>query len=177
MHDCRNAYGKNTDLITTLDYSSEEQKLFIQTIFGETSVCSNTAGEAVANVIMNRVGNPHWPSQDTVQKVIQNTGFDAYKNETPGFVEAKEYLNGTNNNEILKRNVDELIKRCMPIYWRQVNDITNGAVYYYSPKLQEENHKINPELYPSIPSFLTDELVKVKVPGTENDDIVFYKYK
>lgn len=167
-------------LTTTLDYSNYEQKMFIATIFAETSVCSNTAGVAVANVIMNRVNNKtysSWASYNTAQEIIENTGFDAYSQKTGNYQDAMSYLNGTYYNKILSEYVDKLIEICMPVYWGEVDDITNGAVFYYSPKKQAELHKIYPQIYPEIPSFMDEPLEEVKIPGTENDDLRFYKFK
>lgn len=129
---------------------------------------------------MNRVKNTtysSWKPYDTVQGIIENTGFDAYKDKIGNYRDAMSYLNGEYNDKLLGEYVDKLIEICMPVYWGQVNDISNGAVFYYSPKKQAENHKINPNKYPEKPTFLGESVVEVKIPGTENDDMRFYKFK
>ncbi|MFA9466988.1 MAG: RHS repeat-associated core domain-containing protein [Velocimicrobium sp.] len=55
---------------------TKEQKLLITTVYGEAANCSEASWEAIANVIMNRVGTREWKKYDTVTDVIENSGFD-----------------------------------------------------------------------------------------------------
>jgi len=34
--------------------------------------------------------------------------------------------------------IDDLIKLCLPVYHGETTDITDGSVYYYSPKAQAD---------------------------------------
>ena len=48
---------------------SEEEKLLIATVCGESIGEGNVAWQAVTNVIMNRISSKHFP--DTVTEIIQ----------------------------------------------------------------------------------------------------------
>jgi hypothetical protein len=46
----------------------------------------------------------------------------------------------------------------------------------YSPKAQRHLHKKYPAIYPSVPSFLTPEVIEVpNPPGVSDEDFKFYK--
>lgn len=53
---------------------TEEEILFISTIYGEAGGCSTVAWEAIANVIMNRVNDRHRGADNTVTKIIDELG-------------------------------------------------------------------------------------------------------
>lgn len=57
---------------------SDEEIMFIATIYGEGTSYSAETRQALAHAIMNRVGVREWKKYDTVEKIIKNTGFDAY---------------------------------------------------------------------------------------------------
>ncbi len=57
--------------------------------------------------------------------------------------------------------------------------ISDGVVFYYSPKAQKALHETHPDKYTSdIPIWATDPKKEiVKISGTENDDFKWFKYK
>ncbi|MBP1616058.1 MAG: hypothetical protein H6Q13_3506 [Bacteroidetes bacterium] len=152
----------------------DEQKILVATIYGESAGCSLVAWEAIANVIVNRVGNREWSRYNTVTKVIQDTGFDAYTYQNAPYKEAIQYLN---NRDGSNQRIEQLIKIVLPVYNRERMDVTGGAVLYYSPKAQEQLANENPRLYSRTPEWNFDVLELVNVSGAENDDLKFYKYR
>lgn len=169
---------------------TEEQKIFIATIFGETSVSSNASGVAVANVIMNRL-NPscdktgYWSKYTTVTDIIINTGFDAYKHghgdPNSNYSQAMEYMNHPDTFEGYSKIpvfIDQLIELTLPVYEKKANDITEGCVYYYSPELQAKLHIENPSLYKEEPDFFREDVEFVQIEElSATDDFAFYRYK
>lgn len=111
--------------------------LLIKTVYGEAANCSEASWEAVANVIMNRVGNREWKKHNTVTKVIQNSGFDAYTNPNDPYRTAEKYLN---NRDGSNAKQEKLISFVLDVYDRKFVNNTNGAVLYYSPKAQVALH-------------------------------------
>jgi hypothetical protein len=152
----------------------DEKKHLIATIYGEAAGCSPAAREAIANVVMNRVGKGEWEKQDTVDKVIKNTGFDAYSDQNEPYRTAMSYLD---NRDGSNQDIERLIKVALPVYNRETPDITGGAVLYYSPQTQAISHVKRPDLYDEIPDWDFNKLEEVKVPGTEQDDFKFFRYK
>lgn len=53
---------------------TDEEKLFIQTIYGEADNSSEASWKAIANVIMNRVGKYDWKKYKTPAEVIKKSG-------------------------------------------------------------------------------------------------------
>ncbi|WP_010681102.1 RHS repeat-associated core domain-containing protein, partial [Acetivibrio cellulolyticus] len=154
---------------------TEEQILMIKTVYGEAANCSEASWEAVANVIMNRVGTREWKKYDTVTKVIKNSGFDAYTNPNDPYKTAEKYLN---NRDGSNAKLEKLISIVLDVYNGKSEDNTNGAVLYYSPKAQAALHKKFPKSYPSlVPPWVNDKVQEVKVSGAEKDDFKFYRYK
>jgi hypothetical protein len=153
----------------------EEQILMIKTVYGEAANCSEASWEAVANVIMNRVGTREWKKYDTVTKVIKNSGFDAYTNPNDPYKTAEKYLY---NRDGSNAKLEKLISIVLDVYNGKSEDNTNGAVLYYSPKAQAALHKKFPKSYPSlVPPWVNDKVEEVKVSGAGKDDFKFYRYK
>lgn len=153
---------------------TEEEILFISTIYGEAGGCSTVAWEAIANVIMNRVNDRHWGADNTVTIIIDKSGFDAYTYENSMYKIAKTYLE---NRDFTNTKVEEMINHVMPIYRGETVDISNGATMYYSPNAQKDLHDKYPLKYPEKPNWNFSLLEEVKISGLENDDFLFYKYK
>lgn len=157
-----------------LNELSEELRLFIATIYGEADASSEYAWEAIANVIMNRVGKKDWKKYDTVTKVIISSGFDAYTQKNLPYKIAESYLkNRTGNN----KRIENMIKIVSNVYYKKIIDITNNAVLYYSPKAQTALHKKYPSKYKETPCWNFKLLEEIKIKGAEKDDFKFYKYK
>lgn len=154
------------------DTLSEEEIIFIATIYGEGTTYSTETRQALAHTIMNRVGVREWSRQNTVTKVIQNTGFDAYGGAL--YKEAKAYLD---NRDYSNETIESIINVVLPIYRGEQEDTTNNAVLFYSPNAQAQLCKQNPSKYKNPPSFVNDKVEEVVISGTENDDIKFYRYK
>lgn len=153
---------------------SDEEILFVTTIYGEAAACSEIAWQAIANVIMNRVGVRDWKKYKTPTEVIMYSGFDAYTNPNEPYKEAENYFN---NRDYTNVKIEQMIEIIIPIYRGQTEDITNGATLYYSPEAQKYLHAKYPQLYPEKPSWNFSQLEEVKIEGLENDDLKFYKYK
>ncbi|MEL4106285.1 kelch repeat-containing protein [Oscillospiraceae bacterium WX1] len=170
-----NVYANGNDNSSKYSTLTDEEKLIITTVYGEAGDCSASAWEAVANVIMNRVGTREWKKYDTVTKVIKYTGFDAYTYPNSAYKAAMNYLN---NRDGSNAKLESLIKIVLDVYNGGTPDNTNGAVLYYSPRAMEALHDRDPKQYPNTkPSWNFDVLQEVTVKGAEKDDFKFYKYK
>jgi len=145
---------------------TDELRLMIATIYGEAASESEASWEAIANVIMNRVGKREWGNKgwNTVTDIIKYSGFDAYTKKNDPYRTAVDYLD---NRDGSNKKIERLITITTAVYNRETKDITGGAVLYYSPGLLPKGPK----------DWNFNLLEEVKVPGTENDDFKFYKYK
>lgn len=154
---------------------SDDEILLVTTIFGEAGYCSEVAWQAVANVIMNRVGKYDWKKYTTPVEIVKYTGFSAYSNPNEPFREAKAYFE---ERDYSNEQIEKMIEIVIPIFRGKGEDITNNAIAYYSPNAQKALHEKYPEEYPEIPSWVLSPTVeKVEIDGLENDDFQFYKYK
>ena len=156
------------------DSLTKDEKIFVQTIYGEADACSEAAWEAIANVIMNRIGVREWKKCNTPVEVIKSSGFDAYKNKNDPYKEAENYLI---NRDYSNSLVERMIHCVIPVYRGETVDTTDGCTLYYSPKTQAALAKKYPSKYKPIPNWDFSNLEEVQVPGTENDDFKFYRYK
>ncbi len=115
--------------------NAEKAKL-AATVYAEAAMYNDTSKEAVANVIMNRVGTTSVDGKfvlNTVDDVVSEPyQFSCYGNKwyneaityyTTGIVE-NEY-----DRRVLRRTMDIVI----PIYEGVKEDITLGCTYFYSP--------------------------------------------
>jgi len=139
---------------------------------------------------MNRL-NPsldkkgYWTKQKDAVDIIKNTGFDGYKHQykdpNSDYSQAMKYMDDPSNfNGYVKLPgfIDDLIELCLPVYHGETTDITDGSVYYYSPKAQADLHASNPGLHKQTPDFLAEDIVQVQINElSPNDDFAFYKYK
>jgi len=148
---------------------SEEQKLFLATIAGESIGQGATAWAAIGHVIMNRVADRkhEWKEFNTVTKVIQQPwAFTCYTRQETEYVKAKKYLdNRTKTNELY----EELIRVALPIYNNTTTDTTKGAQLYYSPDSMDPPG--------TKPLWDFDKLVEITISGINSNDFRFYKYK
>lgn len=161
--------ANNIDVGDTLD---EEEIVFIATIYGEGTTYSDETRQALAHVIMNRLGVREWSKYEGISDIIKNTGFDAYGGNL--YLEAEEYLK---NRDYTNETIERVIDAVLPVYRGEKEDITNNAVLFYSPNAQAKLHEQNPSKYKNPPGFVNDQVEEVHISGTENDDIRFYKYK
>lgn len=154
---------------------SDEEILFISVIYGEANLSSETSWKAIANVIMNRIGEKEWANYATATDVIMYSGFDAFTDKNSPYREAETYFeNRDYSNDVIER----MIEVVLPIYSGEENDITGGAVLYYSPKAQEALHEHNPQKYSKIPPWDFSQLEEISIDGLDSDDdFKFYKYK
>jgi RHS repeat-associated protein len=154
---------------------SEELIIMIATVYGEAANCSDAGKEAVANIIMNRVGTREWKKYNTVTEVIENSGFDAYTHPNDPYNEAITYLKKRDGSNA---DIENTIKIVTAVYNDEREDNTDGAVLYYSPNAQAALHKKFPKLYTSlVPKWVNNKVEEVQVSGAGNDDLKFYKYK
>lgn len=156
------------------DNLTDEEVLLIKTIYGEANLCSKYAWQAIANLIMNRVGVREWKNYTSVTEVIMNSGFDAYTYKNEPYQEAEAYFADRDySNDV----IEEMIRIVIPVYRGQTEDITGGAVLYYSPEAQKKLHDKNPQRYAETPKWDFSQLQEVEIEGLENDDLIFYRYK
>jgi len=149
---------------------TDEQKLFIATIAGESIGQGETAWRAVGNVIMNRVSdNKHeWKNLNSVSDVIKEPwAFTSYTRKEPQYALTMEYLNNRTGESAL---YEDLISTVLPVYNRSVEDNTGGAQLFYSPGAMVPRGSIPPWS-------ISSEVVELKVPGISANNFRFYKYK
>lgn len=151
---------------------SDEFKLFVATVYGESVGQGPAAWQAVASVIMNRVGGPDWKSLTTVTKVITQKGAFAayYSNRAHGpdaqFILASNYLNNPDINKPPAK-LSELIQTIAPIYKKTMQPTTD-AIYYYSPG--------GTRMPPYIDDALHNTTIKeIFVKGVSPNDFRFFK--
>lgn len=122
---------QNAEEKTELTY---DQKVFIATICAEATSSaqgypvSPIARQAVACVIMNRIGQREWEKYKSAAEICAYTGFTAYGNAH--FKECMDYLNRRDGSNAL---VEEIISQVLPIYLGEIPDITGGAQIFYTP--------------------------------------------
>lgn len=158
--------------------SEAEFKLLVATIYGEAANSSETAWQAIAFVIKNRVGKREWTRYKTIADIIKSTGFDAHKHRNAPYVAAEQYLNENVAHAGNNKRIEKMIEVLTPVYLNQKGDITGGAVLYYSPKAQAALHKTNPKMWKQQPGWNFALLQEVNIPALlPSDDFKFYKYK
>ncbi|MDR0234741.1 hypothetical protein [Acinetobacter sp.] len=154
---------------------SEDFKIFVATINGEAENCSETTWKVIAHTMRNRIGFANWKSWSNIIQIATNTGYDAYTQKNDPYKRAKKALDSGD----ISPKLMSLIKAVEPIFNGTEPDFTDGVVYYYSPKAQAGLHKSNPATYPSlVPAFViskSNPTHQVQVPGTEKDDMRWYK--
>lgn len=153
---------------------SEEFIKFVGTVAGEAGGCSPTTWKVVAHCIKNRIGFAEWLNARNVSDILKKN-FDAITDKNPPFKKAVTEMYSGNISD----HTQDIIEAISPIYQGLEEDITNGVVLYFSPKAQAALHKKNPEKYTSlVPDFAKSSLTEeVKIKGTENDDMRWYRYK
>ncbi|WP_133683150.1 cell wall hydrolase [Paludibacterium purpuratum] len=72
---------------------------------------------------------------------------------------------------------DESLSAAREVFYaEEAKNPISGATHYYSPKAQAQLHRVNPKMFPSTPSFITDEAILVpNPPGVSEDAFRFYK--
>ena len=153
---------------------SEEFIKYVGTVAGEAGGCSVNTWKAVAHCIKNRIGFAEWVNARDVSDILKKN-FDAITDKNGPFKKAVTEMRLGNISD----HTQDIVDAISPIYQGLEEDITNGVVLYFSPKAQAALHSKNPSKYTSlIPDFffffLTEE---VKIKGTENDDMQWYRYK
>ena len=113
---------------------TEDQKVFISTIAGEATITaqgysvSPLARQAIANVIMNRIGQREWARYTSAADICACTGFGGYKSYL--FHACMDYLNHRDGSN---EEIELLIEQVLPVYEGKVSDITGGAQLFYTP--------------------------------------------
>lgn len=111
-----------------------DQKIFIATIYAEALVSANgnyvspIARQAIACVIMNRIGQREWARFQTAGEVCAFSGFSAHGSYN--YQECMKYLD---NRDGSNQQIEELISQVLPIYTGELPDITGGAQLFYTP--------------------------------------------
>jgi len=153
---------------------SEEFIKYVGTVAGEAGGCSITTWKVVAHCIKNRVGFAEWINARDVSDILKKN-FDAITDKNAPFKKAVTEM----HTGKISDHTQDIIDAISPIYQGLEEDITNGVVLYFSPKAQAALHNKNPSKYKSlIPDFAKSSLTEeVKIKGTENDDMRWYRYK
>ena len=121
----------NEDMSQELTY---DQKVFISTVYAEATTSalgypvSPIARQAVACVIMNRIGQREWTRFQTAEDVCAYSGFSAYGSYN--YQECMKYLENRDGSNLV---IEELISQVMPVYTGELPDITGGAQLFYTP--------------------------------------------
>lgn len=116
------------------DELTDDQKVFISTIAGEATITaagyrvSPLARQAIANVIMNRIGQREWAKYTTATEICAYTGFGGYRSYL--YEDCMDYLNHRDGSN---EEIETLIKQVLPVYEGTVSDITGGAQLFYTP--------------------------------------------
>lgn len=125
----------NTDYDTEKHLElSYDQKVFVSTIYAEATstaqgyYVSPLARQAIANVIMNRIGQREWTKYKTAAEICAYTGFTAYGNYY--YEECMDYLNAQDGSNEL---IEEILAEVLPVYTHELPDITGGAQIFYTP--------------------------------------------
>ncbi len=150
---------------------TEEQKIFVSTIYSEVGFNANgvpaspIVRQCLANVIMNRVGRFEWSEYTTVAEVCEHTGFYGFKNDNYQF--CMDYLNERDGWDFF---IEEIIDQVLPIYNKEVDDISGGALLFYTPAVMDP-----PGSEPDWNFYLLEEII---LPGVDpENDGRFFKYK
>ena len=123
--------GTNGDTSQELTY---DQKVFISTVYAEATTSASgypvspVARQAVACVIMNRIGQREWARFQTAGDVCAYSGFSAHGSYN--YQECMKYLD---NRDGSNQQIEELISQVLPIYTGEISDITGGAQLFYTP--------------------------------------------
>ena len=127
---------------------------------------SSPARQGIANVIMNRIGTGEWSDYTTASEICANTGFNAFGDKN--YYNCMDYLNNRDGSDSY---YEQVIQEVMPIYNKEVQDITNGAQLYYTPAAMDPKG--------SAPfDWNFDALEEVYIPGVdEYYEAKFYRYK
>ena len=121
----------NGDTSQELTY---DQKVFISTVYAEATTSASgypvspVARQAVACVIMNRIGQREWARFQTAGDVCAYSGFSAHGSYN--YLECMKYLD---NRDGSNQQIEELISQVLPIYTGEISDITGGAQLFYTP--------------------------------------------
>lgn len=154
-----------------MSYSKEFIE-FVATINGEAGGCSATTWKVIAHCIKNRLGFAEWVEAENIQSYLEKD-FDALTDQT---LPVRKVISEMTSGKISKHTQD-IIDAVSPIYNDIEEDFTNGVVLYYSPKAQAQFHKENPNKYKKVPDFVNSRTEVVKIKGTENDDMEWYRLK
>lgn len=143
---------------------NEDEKLFVAVVAAESIGEGQLAWQVVSNVIMNRVGQREWSKLTTPTEVMKQKYQFSCLNDggSPQYLKAVTYL----KNRVDDGNTyEQIISVVMPIYHKEVSDITGGAQLYYSPK----------SMIPagSAPSWAS-VYKQITVPGIKSDDFMLY---
>ena len=143
---------------------NEDEALFVAVVAAESIGEGQLAWQVVSNVIMNRVGQREWSKLTTPTEVMKQKYQFSCLNDggSPQYLKAVNYL----KNRVDDGNTyEQIISVVMPIYHREVSDITGGAQLYYSPKSM-----VPPGSAPSWASVYK----QITVPGIKSDDFMLY---
>ena len=159
--------GQN-NVDTIIDPTDEKLLKILATIYGEAAGCSEMAWRVVAHAIMNRIGIREWDDYGTAYKIIENTGFEAFKDPNEPYFEVLGYLQ---NRDFANKRIERFLEVVLPIIMEEEEDITNNVTLFYSPNAQNKRNREAPQWSKS------EAIEEVFIEGTESDDFRFFRYK
>lgn len=125
--------------------------------------------KAIANIIINRALDKKYDFKkvNSVTAVIkQPYQFTSYEFKSSQYLKAEKYLKKRKPKD---NRYEELIKTVIPIYNQEKEDITKGALLYYSPESMVPKG--------SKPSRDFSKLKEIKINGISQKKFRFFKYK
>ena len=141
---------------------TDEEKMFIITVVGESGEEDIAAQNAVAHTIMNRVNNPNiWYKPESVTEVISKKKSQYNAWDSPNYP-AEWAMEKIENRTGTDEQFEEIVDRLLDIYNGVTPDNTGGATSFYSPGLL------------SSPPFWAEEMEQV-YPSGDYGDFEFYK--
>ena len=150
---------------------SKDEKVLVATIAAEATVtakgtpASSAARQAMANVVMNRIGVREWSKYNTVSEICAYTGFDGYGDTN--YEACMAYLNERDGSNML---YESIIAEVIPIYRGEIADITEGCQLYYTPAAMRPAG--------SSPSWNFNVLEEILIPGVDPYyEGRFFKYR
>lgn len=155
---------------------SEELILFLASVYSEAFKHSEGGWKAIAHTMKNRFWFREWQKYPTLYDLLTKSGFEANFKRSIPYRRAYAYFSHE-RNIALNTKMEDFYDAVLPIY--DGRELAHDKyVLYYSPKSQKFLHDKDPGNYMYlIPPWATSPLLtEVKVPGCENDDLIFFKY-
>jgi spore germination cell wall hydrolase CwlJ-like protein len=155
---------------TSVVNSLYHYKVFVATVYGESSGAKYKQQKAVASTIINRYKDKTNFNYKSISSAIYDA-YDAAKFNTDLFRGANKYLH-TNYRKYKDKELDKLYHKLWVVYY--LGFTNTKATFFYSPILQKKFHKKYPKKYKAIPEWVHSKYLK-KDQKVSNNQFHFYK--